>query len=67
LPPNAFLNPTDSNAVFPQIAKPNIQDFRTHKLTMGGYTAPNTFRKTYSEKAKRSKYESIVKTAEELE
>lgn len=52
--------------MFPQIAKPNIQDFRSHKLEMGGYTAPNTFRKTYSKNAKRSKYETIVKTAEEI-
>jgi hypothetical protein len=33
---------------------------------MGGYTAKNTFRKTYQEGRKKSQYTSIVKTAEEL-
>jgi len=33
---------------------------------MGGYCAPNTFRKTYQKNAKKSKYEHTVMTAEEL-
>ena len=33
----------------------------------GGYCAANTFRKTYKKDKMKSKYESIVKTADELE
>jgi hypothetical protein len=36
-------------------------------MAMGGLTAVNNFRKIHSENAKKSKYASIVKTAEELE
>ena len=47
LPPNAFLEPDNPEAVIPKIAKPNIQDYRSHKIEMGGYAAVGTFRKTY--------------------
>lgn len=67
LPPNAFLHPNTPGAVIPQISKPSIQDFRSHKLAQGGYAARNTFRKTYKEGSKKSKYETIVKTQEELD
>ena len=42
-------------------------DFRSHKMAKGGWTGMYNFRKMHSETAKRSKYESIVKTREELD
>lgn len=42
-------------------------DFRSHKMANGGLAAINTFRKLHSENAKKSKYASIVRTAEEIE
>jgi hypothetical protein len=64
---NAFVEPSNPSAIFPQIAKPNIMDFRSHKMAKGGWTGVNNFRKIYSENSKKSKYASIVKTKEELE
>ena len=64
---NAFVEPNNPNAVFPQIAKPDIMDFRSHKIINGGLAAINTFRKLHNDKCKKSKYVNIVKTAEELE
>lgn len=32
LVPNAFVEPSNPNAVFPQHAKPHIIDFRAHKM-----------------------------------
>jgi hypothetical protein len=63
---NAFVEPHNPAAVFPQIAKPDILDFRSHKMAKGGYAATNVFRKHLSDKSIKSKYTSIVKTAEEL-
>jgi hypothetical protein len=63
---NAFVEPNNPEAVFPQIAKPNIMDFRSHRMALGGFTAVNNFRKIHSENAKKSKYESVVKTSEQL-
>lgn len=42
-------------------------DFRSHRLAKGGWTAVNNFRKIHSETAKKSKYASVVKTAEDIE
>ena len=67
VPVNAFVEPNNPAAIFPQIAKPNIMDFRSHRMALGGFTAMNNFRKIRSENAKKSKYESIVKTKEDLE
>ncbi len=44
---NAYLEPENPSASFPQIGKPNIMDFRSHKMAGGGYTGVGTFRKTY--------------------
>lgn len=64
---NAFVEPTNPDAIFPQIAKPDILDFRSHKMAKGGYAATNVFRKHLSEKSIKSKYTSVVRTAEEIE
>lgn len=42
-------------------------DFRSHKMAKGGTTGMYNFRKVHSKNAKRSKYEAIVKTTEDLE
>lgn len=60
------MEPSNPSAVFPQIAKPDIMDFRSHKMERGGYAATNTFRKHLSDKTIKSPYVSIVKTAEDL-
>ena len=54
LPPNAFVEPDNPEAVFPRNPKPDIKDFRSHKLELGGYAAVGTFRKTYQKNAKVS-------------
>lgn len=61
---NAFVEPNNPDAQFPQIAKPDIMDFRSHKMAKGGYAATNVFRKHLSETAQKSKYVGVVKTAE---
>lgn len=61
------MEPTNPSAIFPQIAKPNIMDFRSHKMAKGGWTGMHNFRKIHSEKSKKSKYASVVKTEEDLE
>ena len=63
---NAFVEPTNPEAVFPQIAKPEIFDFRSHKMVKGGYAATNVFRKHLSVNAVKTKYPTTVVTAEEL-
>ncbi len=65
--PNAFVEPSNPLAVFPQIAKPDIMDFRSHKMPKGGYAAIGTFRKHLSENSIKTKYPTIVRTAEEIE
>jgi hypothetical protein len=67
LPTNAFLEPTNPNAVFPQKNKAVIRDFRVHKMENGGLTATNVFRKGTSANSKQSKYATTCVTAEELE
>ncbi len=48
VPVNAFLEPNNPNAVFPQTAKPIIPDFRVHRMENGGLTAVGVFRKHLS-------------------
>lgn len=67
LAPNAFLEPHNPNAIFPQHAKPHILDFRSHKIAGSGFTSVGNFRKMMSATAKRSKYDSVVRTASEIE
>ena len=67
MPANAFLEPNNPNAVFPQNAKPRIVDMRAHKMAGMGFTSIGNFRKKMSDRSKKTKYETIVKTPEELE
>ena len=67
LPKNAFLHPNDPSAIFPQYAKPDLLDFRSHKMIGGGLTSANNFRKMYSANAKKSKYTPVVRLPEEIE
>lgn len=68
LPPNAFLHPNNPFAVFPQTKKPDLMDFRSHKMgKKGGLVAVGTFRKIGNPNVKQSKYATIVKTNEMLE
>ena len=62
LPANAFLEPENPLAVFPQVKKPEIIDFRCHKISGGAQAAKNTFRKHLSKGYKPSKYATIVET-----
>ena len=66
LPVNAFIEPNDPNAIFPQYPKPNILDFRSHKMAGDGFASIGNFRKSMSTNSKKSKYETIVKTPEML-
>jgi hypothetical protein len=52
LPVNAFLEPNNPNAVFPQHAKPHILDFRSHKIAGSGFASVGNFRKMLSATAK---------------
>ena len=63
LPPNAFMEPNNPNAVFPQFSKPDIIDFRSNRIAEGSRTVVGTFRKN----KKKSKYETIIKTRAELD
>ena len=65
--PNAFVEPGNPEAIFPQIAKPDIHDFRSHKMINGGLAAIGVFRKHRSANAIQTKYPTIVRTAEEIE
>jgi len=64
---NAFLEPSNPNAIFPQHAKPHILDFRSHKMAGSGFTSIGNFRKMMSATAKKSKYDSVVRTPSEIE
>jgi hypothetical protein len=66
LPVNAYIEPNNPNAVFPQHAKPHILDFRSHKIAGSGFASVGNFRKMHSATAKRSKYDSRVQTASEI-
>ena len=67
LPPNAFLEPNNPCAVFPQVKRPEILDFRSHKIEGGGLVANGVLRRHLSSNAKKSKYEAVVRTAEQIE
>jgi hypothetical protein len=64
---NAFLEPSNPNAIFPQHAKPHILDFRAHKMAGSGFTSIGNFRKMMSATAKKSKYDSVVRTPSDIE
>ena len=64
---NAFLEPSNPNAIFPQHAKPHILDFRSHKMAGSGFTSIGNFRKMMSATAKKSKSDSVVRTPSEIE
>ena len=64
---NAFVEPNNPEAVFPQIAKPDILDFRSHKMARGGYAATNVFRKHLSENTIKTKYPTVVITREQMD
>ena len=66
-PPNAFVNPDDPNAVFPQHKKPDIQDYRLHKIENGGYAGVGVFRKHRSATSTKSKYATIIRSIQEIE
>ena len=64
---NAFLEPSNPNAIFPQHAKPHILDFRSHKMAGSGFTSIGNFRKMMSVTAKKSKYDAVVRIPSEIE
>lgn len=57
---NAYVEPNNPNAVFPQNAKPHIIDFRAHKMAQSGFASRFNFRKQMSNRATGSKYQTIV-------
>lgn len=65
--PNAFIEPNNPDAVFPQHIKHQIWDFRSHKIAMGGYTKSFNFRKSNQANAKKAKFPTVVRTIEEIE
>ena len=71
LPVNAYLEPDNPLAVFPQVKKPDILDFRCHKMAGGAQAAIGVFRKHlaigHHGNIKHSKYDAVVKTTEMLE
>lgn len=66
-PPNAFLDPTNPEAVFPQHQKPHIIDFRAHKMAMSGLASRHVFRKHISSNSIKSPYKTVVKLKEDLD
>ena len=66
IPVNAFVHPTNPDAVFPQHAKPHIIDFRAHKMAMSGIASRHVFRKHFATNSIKSKYQTIVKDNYEL-
>lgn len=65
--PNAFVEPNNPNAVFPQVRKPHIIDFRDHKMAGSGFASRFTFRKNVNARRSQKKYEHTVTTREELD
>merc|ERR1711865_601874 len=61
IPPNAFVDSSNPNAVFPQHSKPHIIDFRAHKMAMSGLASRHVFRKHFAKNSIKSKYQTIVK------
>ena len=72
-PPNAFLHPTNPDAVFPQHKKPHMVDFRMDRMALGGFTSRGLSHKEMSVRAIKSKYKTsfrsdeMIKEDEELE
>jgi hypothetical protein len=64
---NAFVEPNNPAAVFPQHARPHILDFRSHKMAASGFASVGNFRKIMSSRAKQSKYVPKIKTREEMD
>lgn len=65
---NAFLEPNDPNAVFPQRKKENNIDFRSTAVANSGLTVRFTSRKNVPGSTKQcSKFDTIVKTRAELD
>ena len=67
LKPNAYVEPNNPKAVFPQHPKPHILDFRAYKMPGAGFAGRFNFRKLNNPKAIQSKYVSVVKTRAELD
>ena len=61
------MEPENPESHFPQIAKPDIHDFRSHKMVNGGFAAIGVFRKHRSANSIKSKYPTTVRTIEEIE
>lgn len=51
LPPNAYVEPNNPRAVFPQHPKPKIIDYRDHKMAGAGFASIGNFRKIGNAKA----------------
>ena len=66
MPKNAFLNPSDPSAVFPQHSKPHIIDMRSHKIAGSGFTSKGNFRKSMSDRTTKAKFATVAITAAEL-
>ena len=67
MPPNAYVDPTNPDAVFPQHSKPHIIDFRAHKMAMSGLASRHVFRKHLSANSKKSPFQTIIKLKADLE
>ena len=67
LPPNAFVDPENPNAVFPQHARPKIIDFRSHKMAGSGFSSRGAYSEMLTSNSIKSKYATIVQTPEEVE
>ena len=65
MPANAYLEPDNPLAVFPQVKKPQILDFRCNKIAGGAQAAIGVSRKDLSANTKKSKYATVVITAEQ--
>ena len=67
LAPNAYVEPKNPNAVFPQNKKPHILDFRAHKMAGSGFASIGNFRKMMSANSIKSKYADIIVTKEQMD
>lgn len=67
LPPNAYVEPSNPMAVFPQHKKPHIIDYRDHKMAGAGFASVRNFRKLGNARATQSKYADIIRTPEQVE
>ena len=67
-PPNAFSEPQNPIAVFPQWVPENVIDFRVSAMRGGGLVTRYTNRNDLEgSKSKKTKYPTIVKSIEDLE